>query len=59
MQTISIISPLNWSMEGFYDVFLRGAGIKAILLQIIYLLSFFVVTMFVAFQYERLKISQV
>ncbi|UCG26665.1 MAG: ABC transporter permease [Bacteroidales bacterium] len=59
MKTISIISPLNWSMEGFYNVFLRGAGIKAIMSQIVYLLIFFVVTMLIAFQYERMKTSRI
>ena len=30
MQAASIISPLNWSLDGFYDILLRGAGFRAI-----------------------------
>lgn len=28
MQTASIISPLNWALEGFYDLMLRGGGLR-------------------------------
>jgi ABC-2 type transport system permease protein len=30
MQAASIVSPLNWSLEGFYDLLLRGGGFKEI-----------------------------
>jgi ABC-2 type transport system permease protein len=58
MQKISIISPLNWGLDGFYDVFLRGANIVDIGPNILWLLLFFIGTMLMAFQYERLKKSQ-
>jgi len=55
MQKISIISPLNWGVDGFYDVFLRGADLQKIIPQALSLILFCVVTMLLAFQYERLK----
>ena len=57
MQKISVISPLNWGVDGFYDVFLRGAGLQKILPQALSLMLFCVVAMLLAFQYERLKKS--
>lgn len=57
MQKISIISPLNWGVDGFYDVFLRGANLQKIAPQALSLILFCVVTMLLAFQYERLKKS--
>ena len=59
MQKLSVISPLNWGMDGFYDLFLRGADLWKIAPQASYLVLFFIVTMLLAFQYERLKKSQV
>ena len=58
MQKISIISPLNWGLDGFYDVFLRGANIVDIGPQILWLAVFFMSTMLLAFQFERIKKSQ-
>ena len=55
MQKISSISPLNWGLEGFYDVFLRGAGIGSVLPQILYLTFFFIGTLLIANNYERFK----
>jgi len=40
MQTASIISPLNWSLDGFYDILLRGAGLSAIAANISALIAF-------------------
>jgi ABC-2 type transport system permease protein len=57
MQKISVISPLNWGVDGFYDVFLRGADLQKIGPQALSLILFCAVTMLVAFQYERLKKS--
>ena len=55
MQTISTFSPLNWGLEGFYTIFLRGGGIIAILPQVALLLAFCLVCMIVAFYFLRLK----
>ena len=59
MQKISVISPLNWGLDGFYDVFLRGADIREIIPQTLFLMLFFIVTMLLAFQYEKLKKSHI
>ncbi len=55
MQTISAFSPLNWGLEGFYTIFLRGGGIIGILPQVALLLAFCLVCMIVAFYFLRLK----
>ena len=57
MQKISVISPLNWGLDGFYDVFLRGAGLPDILKPSLLLLLFFTVTMLFAYYYEKIKKS--
>lgn len=55
MQTISLFSPLNWGLEGFYDLFLRGGGFMDILLQIGLLVAFSIVMILIAYQYQRIK----
>ncbi len=57
MQKISVISPLNWGVDGFYDLFLRGADLQSIIPQAVLLLFFCIFTMLLAFQYERMKKS--
>ncbi len=53
MQSISIISPLNWSLEGFQDILLRGYDIAQVLPHILLLLGFFVITLLIAFLSKR------
>ena len=55
MQTLSNISPMNWGLNAFYDVFLRHAGIVEILPEIILLFSFFIFTTLVAIVYNEKK----
>jgi ABC-2 type transport system permease protein len=55
MRHISAFSPLNWSLEGFYKLFLRGAHVDAILGDVLKLLLFFVATMTVASITNRIK----
>lgn len=45
MQHASIISPLNWSLSGFYDILLRGGGIREISDNLLLLLGFFILTL--------------
>lgn len=45
MQEASIISPLNWSLSGFYDILLRGGGLPEIAGNLASLLGFFIVTL--------------
>jgi len=55
MQMLSRISPLNWGLEGFYDVFLRGGGMVEVLPYVALLLGFFIITMSIAFFYNKFK----
>jgi ABC-2 type transport system permease protein len=55
MRNISAFSPLNWSLEGFYKLFLRGAHADAILIDVIKLLLFFIATMTVSSIVNRVK----
>lgn len=43
MQTLSMLSPLSWALNGYYDVFLRNAGIIEIMPYVITLLGFFLI----------------
>ncbi len=59
MQKLSRFSPLNWGLEGFYDVFLRGAGIVEVFPYMALLLGFFIVMLGAAFYADKMKaISQ-
>jgi ABC-2 type transport system permease protein len=53
MQKLSAISPLNWGLNGFYDIFLRGGGIRQISGNVGLLIGFFVVTMGIAYAYNK------
>ena len=55
MRTISSFSPLNWSLEGFYKLFLRGAGASAILINAGKLLVFGLASIFFASVSNRIK----
>ncbi len=55
MQVISHISPMNWGLNAFYDVLLRKANVIEILPEIFLLLLFFVITIFIAIQYDKKK----
>ncbi|MBI5235977.1 MAG: ABC transporter permease [Deltaproteobacteria bacterium] len=48
MQSISVISPLSWGLDGFLDVFVRGGGVSDILPEAVGLLSFGLVCLCVA-----------
>lgn len=55
MQTLSKLSPMNWGLEAFYDVFLRNVGLSELLPEISLLFLFFVVTAVIAIVYNRRK----
>lgn len=55
MQTLSNISPMNWGLNAFYDVFLRHAGLLEILPEIGLLFLFFLVTTLIAIVYNEKK----
>ena len=45
MQAASIISPLNWSLDGFYQILLRGGGIRETGSNLAALFVFFMITL--------------
>ncbi|MBS1753723.1 MAG: ABC transporter permease [Ferruginibacter sp.] len=55
MRTISSYSPLNWSLEGFYKLFLRGGTVNDILPDVLKLMAFFFVMMAIAHLANRKK----
>lgn len=55
MKSISALSPLNWGLEAFYGVFLRGLPFGAIFIHIVKLLIFFIVTTAIAYFYQVYK----
>ncbi len=55
MQTLSKLSPMNWGLNAFYDVFLRNVGFSEIIPEISSLLLFFIVTTAIAIIYNQRK----
>jgi ABC-2 type transport system permease protein len=55
MRAISAFSPLNWSLEGFYKLFLRGGQASDILIESLKLILFFLATMSVSSLINRVK----
>jgi len=55
MQTLSKVSPMNWGLEAFYDVFLRNVSLSELVPEITLLLLFFVVTTAIAIFYHNRK----
>lgn len=57
MQIISNLSPMNWGLNAFYDVFLRNVGFLEIVPEISLLLLFFIGTTIIAIFYNERKKS--
>lgn len=55
MQLISNISPMNWGLSAFYDIFLRDKGMLSILPEMAFLFLFFIVTTAIAIMYNHKK----
>jgi ABC-2 type transport system permease protein len=55
MRNISAWSPLNWSLEGFYKLLLRGGGVTEILPEAFKLMLFFFATMAISYFVNRKK----
>ncbi len=55
MRGLSRFSPLNWGLNGYYDLFLRDGNIAAISPWVLRLFIFFVFCLLVAFFYEKCK----
>lgn len=58
MQMMAKISPMNWGLEGFYDVLLRDVGLVALVPNLLLLLTFFIINITIAVAYEK-KTNQV
>ncbi len=48
MRNLSMLSPLNWSLESFYELMLRGGDYTSVLLNSFKLIMFFLFTMSIA-----------
>ena len=55
MRHISVLSPLNWALEGYYQLFLRGSDAYGILNESFKLIIFFFITMTIASLINRAK----
>lgn len=55
MQLLSNLSPMNWGLNAFYDVFLRNANFLQIIPEIGLLFLFFVVTTLISIIYNERK----
>jgi ABC-2 type transport system permease protein len=55
MQIISNLSPMNWGLNAFYDVFLRNGGLLEILPEIGLLFLFFLATTIISIIYNNKK----
>lgn len=55
MQIISKISPMNWALNGYYDIMLRNGGIKDIFPEILSLFLFFSLMLAIALIYDKKK----
>jgi len=57
MQMIAKISPMNWGLEGFYNVLLRDTDFVTLAPYLLLLLIFFIINITIAVAYEK-KINQ-
>lgn len=55
MQHVSVLSPLNWALNGYYDIFVRGGGVVEIIPEMTKLTIFFMVTMLITAIYWKFK----
>ncbi len=55
LQYIANVSPMNWALNGFYDIILRDANFVDILPEIFLLALFFVVLLLIAIYYDKEK----
>jgi ABC-2 type transport system permease protein len=55
MEKLSVISPLNWGLNAFYNIFLRGAGISEIIYDAGKLVIFGIAMVLLAYFYQKWK----
>jgi ABC-2 type transport system permease protein len=57
MNTVSKLSPLNWGLDAYYDIFLRNAGVSDILIYVLPLFLFALGCIIASWLYNRFKTS--
>jgi ABC-2 type transport system permease protein len=57
MQTLSQLSPMNWALEGFLNVLIRGGNLDSIRMELAQLLLLAVASLILAYFLFRLKKS--
>ncbi len=55
MQKLSEVSPLNWALTGFYELFIKGGGWKEIQIHVLKLALFFIISLGLAYRLYILK----
>lgn len=55
MRHVATISPLNWGITGFYNIFLRQGGLLTIVPSAMKLLAFFLSSVLFAYLYRKIK----
>lgn len=55
MRHISVVSPLNWGMTGFYNIFLRHGGLTTIAAPALKLCIFFLISVMISYIYRKIK----
>ena len=53
MRTISQISPMNWGIHGYYDVFLRNASAIQVLPNVLKLFAFYIICTLLSVYFRR------
>lgn len=53
MRKLSVISPMNWGLNSFYEIFLRSGSLSSIFPDITKLILFFILTITAAFLYRK------
>lgn len=55
MEQLSVISPLNWGLTGFYNIFLRGSGTLDVLPEAARLIVFGLVMISLSYFYQKFR----
>ncbi|MEI7499889.1 MAG: ABC transporter permease [Bacteroidota bacterium] len=55
MQHVAALSPLNWALSGYYDIFIRGGGLKEIMPDLLKLAGFFLISILITGLYMKIK----
>lgn len=53
MRDISVISPMNWGLNGFYDILVRNADLNQVIQYVVYLTAFSMFCLVLANYYHR------